>query len=73
MKQSLLILLFFAALVSVAHAANENSGMEKEILRQLDQIQKIGVTKWNRVIIEKLDDIEKEKKESRNSMNVVSR
>lgn len=73
MKQSIFILLFFTALVSVAHAADKASGMEKEILRQLDQIEKIGVTKWNKVITEKLNDIEKEKKESRSSLNLVSR
>lgn len=46
MKASILTLLFFALVAALAHA-EDDLNMEREILRELDQIQTVGESSWN--------------------------
>lgn len=73
MKKSLLVLLIFIVLTAVANASGKNDGMEKEIIRNLDQIQKMGELKWNKVLTEEKEKLEKDKKRCDYTLVVCSR
>lgn len=47
MKTSTLLTLIFFVLIAVANAHAGSDKMEKEILRQVKQIQKMGEHQWN--------------------------
>lgn len=73
MKKSLLVLFFFIVLTAVANASGENDGMEKEIVRHLDQIQKLGEQKWSKVIADEKKKLEKDHKRCDYTLVVCSR
>ncbi|MCM2351543.1 MAG: hypothetical protein NDI69_16085 [Bacteriovoracaceae bacterium] len=73
MKKSLLVLLIFIVLTAVANASGNNDGMEKEIIRNLDQIHQIGELKWSKVLAEEKEKLKKDKKRCDYTLVVCSR